>query len=387
MKFLKYITLYFTIVCLTAFFNSCGKKDEPQPIHAATHTLFMYFPWSDNLSSYFETNIENMMTAIEHTGLNSQKVIIYLAESDNSATLYQIDLSRNRYIRNPVKKYTGNPTVSAEGVTSVLNDVKAIAPAEHYAMTIGSHGYGWIPKARSTDIRNARLLKTGVPQWPTRFFGGLSAENQIDIEDFALGVKNANIHFDFILFDDCYMSTVEVAYELRNITDHIVACPSEMMGWGIPYDKVGKHLLGKANLKNVCDGFLSHYESSSTPYALMAMTDCRQLTALANLMKTINHIYAPKPTSTIQNFDGLKLPIFFDLNDYVKETCNDPIMLDAFQKQLSSTVVYEVHTPCYYTNQSGEERIRTCCGMTISDPSINPDAEEKIRTAWWKATH
>ena len=104
MKFLKYITLYFTIVCLTAFFNSCGKKDEPQPIHAATHTLFMYFPWSDNLSSYFETNIEDMMTAIEHTGLNSQKVIIYLAESDNSATLYQIDLSRNRYIRNPVRR-------------------------------------------------------------------------------------------------------------------------------------------------------------------------------------------------------------------------------------------------------------------------------------------
>ena len=45
-------------------------------------------------------------------------------------------------------------------------------------------------------------------------------------------------HFDFIMFDACFMMSVEVAYEVRNYTDYYIGSPTENPGPGAPYDKV-----------------------------------------------------------------------------------------------------------------------------------------------------
>ena len=42
----------------------------------------------------------------------------------------------------------------------------------------------------------------------------------------------------FIMFDDCYMSSMEVAYDLKDVTDYIIASTSEVMAYGMPYEKV-----------------------------------------------------------------------------------------------------------------------------------------------------
>lgn len=44
---------------------------------------------------------------------------------------------------------------------------------------------------------------------------------------------------EYILFDDCYMSSVEVAYELKEATRFLIASTSEMMAYGMPYATVG----------------------------------------------------------------------------------------------------------------------------------------------------
>ena len=45
---------------------------------------------------------------------------------------------------------------------------------------------------------------------------------------------------EYILFDDCYMSSIEVAYELKDVTKYLIGSTSEMMHteclmryWGI----------------------------------------------------------------------------------------------------------------------------------------------------------
>ena len=44
----------------------------------------------------------------------------------------------------PTPSYT-----TAEGITSILNDVQTYSPAKRYAMIIGCHGMGWIPVSKT----------------------------------------------------------------------------------------------------------------------------------------------------------------------------------------------------------------------------------------------
>ena len=53
--------------------------------------------------------------------------------------------------------------------------------------------------------------------------------------------------FDYILFDACLMSQVEVAYELRDTADYLILSPAEVMSAGFPYFKITKYLLSADN--------------------------------------------------------------------------------------------------------------------------------------------
>lgn len=63
---------------------------------------------------------------------------------------------------------------------------------------------------------------------------------------------------EYILFDDCYMSSLEVAYELRHVTNYMIACPTEVMVFGMPYSTIGKYLLSENQITKL---YVSHFIS------------------------------------------------------------------------------------------------------------------------------
>ena len=138
------------------------------------------------------------------------------------------------------------------GITAILNDVKAFAPASVYTMIIGCHGMGWLPvyemKVRSAPHMKMHWEYQGVPL--TRYFGGLTAEYQTDIKSLASGIANAGMKMEYILFDDCYMSSIEVAYELKDVTKYLIGSTSEMMAYGMPYAAIGEYLLGNPDYQS-----------------------------------------------------------------------------------------------------------------------------------------
>lgn len=62
---------------------------------------------------------------------------------------------------------------------------------------------------------------------------------------------------EYILFDDCYMSSIEVAYALKDVTDYLIGSTSEVMAYGMPYAEIGQYLIGKVDYAGICDGFYS----------------------------------------------------------------------------------------------------------------------------------
>lgn len=198
---------------------SCEKEEFEPEINQ--RTTFMYFPWSEDLIDYFYNNISDMEYAIKETSLKNERVIVFLSTSSIKAQMFEIILKNGNCIHSILKEYE-NPQFTIEPVlTDILNDMKTFAPAKSYSMIIGCHGMGWLPvngsKSRMLqDFRHHWEYKN-VPQ--TRFFGGLSAEYQTDIKTLSNSIKNSGLSMEYILFDDCYMSSLETAYELRHITD------------------------------------------------------------------------------------------------------------------------------------------------------------------------
>lgn len=260
-------------------------------------------------------------------------------------------------------------------------------------MTIGCHGMGWIPvynsRARSLVPFKYHWDVDGAPL--TRFFGGTEKAYQTDVTALADGIANAGMTMEFILFDDCYMASVEVAYDLRHVTGHLIASTCEMMAYGLPYARIGAYLLGTPDYQAICDHFYEFYSAYNLPYGTLSVIDCSQLDALAEVMNEINARYTFDTSllGYLQRLDGYSPTIFYDMGDYVSTLNRGEHLQELFEEQLARTVIYSVHTDEYYTtlSQPNVRPIHSFSGLTISDPSTSSEAVAKTNTAWWKATH
>lgn len=392
---LKQITLSaILLVALAINLVSCHKDNEPPVSTETEKTLFMYMPWSTDLKGAFYTNISDMEKAIAKKGLDRERVLVFISTTATEATLFEIIEENGKCKGDTLKRYTNPALTTKEGITSILNDVKGFAPANRYAMTIGCHGMGWLPVSRGrTRLLSREKLHweyEGVPK--TRYFGGKTSEYQTDITTLAEGIADAGMKMEYILFDDCYMSSIEVAYDLRGVTDFVIGSPCEIMFYGMPYAEIGEHLLGDTDYKAIYDKFHTFYSNyKEMPCGTIGVTDCSELAPLVQIMKEINNRYRFDETeiSSIQTLDGYSPTLFFDLGDYVAKLCSDTDLLNQFQQQLQRTVPYKRHTDTYYTMtpRGRQIKINAFSGVTVSDPSLNSLAETKNETAWYKATH
>jgi hypothetical protein len=94
------ILLVIGLSCLT----SCQKEEIPSA--NSERTLFMYLPWSTNLTSYFYQNIEDMEDAISRRGLDKERVIVFLSTSSTEAELFEITVNNGTCTRQILKEYT-----------------------------------------------------------------------------------------------------------------------------------------------------------------------------------------------------------------------------------------------------------------------------------------
>lgn len=394
---------------------ACDDKNTYEEPVAPRQTLLMYFPWSGNdsgstgLLSHFLTNIDDMEEAIRYNAPEGCRVLVYLVErkvetgiggATNTyfeGSLQELKARGGKVERVPLTSYRDPDMTEAEQIARLLKDVQAYAPAPRYAMTIGCHGMGWIPATATKAVSREGAEREyweyeGVEQ--TRWFGGMTAEFQTEIPTLAEAIRRAGMKMEYILFDDCYMSSVEVAYELKDVTDYLIGSTSEIMAEGFPYTEIGALLLGEVDYEGICESFYQYYmERNSYPCGTVAVTVCRELEALAEVMKRINAAseeLTASELSQVQVLDGYDPCRFYDLGDYVNFYCKDAALRGEFERQLERTVpaAFRRHTPTFYSMTSGETDINAFSGITTSDPSLSPlVVDVKGSTAWWKATH
>lgn len=397
---------------------SCSNGDSPDrpdvPVTPVGQTVFMFFPWSNSLLSDFRRTVEDMQTVVAQRSMKDERIMVFMATSEREAVLFELKKQNGRCLTDTLRRYSDRPFTSRQWLTSLFSEVMTLAPASRYGMVVGCHGLAWVPvqgqrnaqkrlgsqerideednlyKKERIDKEGDDLMHFEV-QGPvtTRFIGGTYPETQIETTDLADAMADAGLHTEYILFDACYMSSVEVAYELKDVTHYLIASPTEVLSYGFPYITMGKHLLGTPNYKGIVDSFISFYSSYNLPYGTVAVTDCTQLDALAAIAQQINAAATEQLVPNgVQIMDGYSPTLFYDLGHLMSLKDAGTVLTAAFAEQLDKTVPYKGHTSQYFTALKDEPvDIKHYSGLNTSQGSLNHMADRFSETAWYKATN
>lgn len=397
---------------------SCSNGDSPDgpdvSVTPVGQTVFMFFPWSNNLLSDFRRTVEDMQTVVAQRSMKDERIMVFMATSEREAVLFELKKQNGQCLTDTLRRYSDRPFTSRQWLTSLFSEVMTLAPASRYGMVVGCHGLAWVPvqgqrntrkrlgsqerideednlyKEEKKDKEGDDLMHFEV-QGPvtTRFIGGTYPETQIETTDLADAMTDAGLHTEYILFDACYMSSVEVAYELKDVTHYLIASPTEVLSYGFPYITMGKHLLGTPNYKGIADSFISFYSSYNLPYGTVAVTDCTQLDALAAIAQQINVAAAEQLVPNgVQIMDGYSPTLFYDLGHLMSLKDAGTVLTAAFAEQLDKTVPYKGHTGQYFTAlKDAPVDIKHYSGLNTSQGSLNRLADRLSETAWYKATN
>ena len=126
-------------------------------------------------------------------------------------------------------------------------------PAEHYALMIWNHGSGW----------------TGISYDDNTHHGMDLPEVRTAMEAICAQLKEqqGKEKIDIVDFDACLMATYEVAYELHETVDYLVASQELEPGEGLPYDDVLEWLtmFPEASPVSFCKALVDRYVRSYGP--------------------------------------------------------------------------------------------------------------------------
>ncbi len=363
--------------------------------------MLLYMPGRSLLYPFYERNIEGIEKAVEAGATRNGRILVcYQPDSYDRATLLEIryDTKQRKAIRKELKIYETFQAENTASIQELFADVQLFAPAESYGLTIGCHGFGWVPAGSQPQLsyRLGQSHPDALVTRTTRYFGDTG--HQLNISQLAEAVAGLPYRFDYLIFDGCFMANIETLYDLRHAFDYVVASPCEIMGAGFPYERTTPHLFTGNNpdLARVCHAFWYFYDqdwntiSGNVRSGCISLAVMNELDALAAVVTEIQAGTTREyDRNTLQYYEGLTKHVFYDLDDYVRAVCADENLYDRFKEQLNRAFpeTSRLHTPSFYSvYDTRMTTIKSYSGVTTSEPSQQFTDQHK-ETSWYRRTH
>ena len=226
----------------------------------AERTVIIYMMAENSLNRFSANDINEIRQAYGNIPQNTN-LVVYV---DNSSlpVIYNVTAKKG-FVE--WKAYAQDQISTDSTVMQrTLKDIVTKFPAKHYGLVLWSHGSGWVPQKRSIGIDNGQNTSSN---------SGL----QMNIPTLR-GVLETLPHMEFILFDACAMQSIEVAYELRNVTDYIIGSPTEIHAEGAPYDMILGPMM-RGDVLEVVKQYYATYQSWDG--VVISLLDCRKMEAFA----------------------------------------------------------------------------------------------------------
>lgn len=255
-------------VFILAVLISC--KKEPHEI-LAERTILLYMAANNNLAGNAYDNINQMEEGFRNI---DGTLIVYAKIFGQSPRIYRISYDNSREIKSAVlKSYPDHDSSDPKIMKMVMDDMQKLAPAKSYGLVLWSHASNWLP---------------GTSKLKTRSFGDDDGRT-MDIKALK---KALPTNLDFLVFDACSMASVEVLYELKEITPLVLASPTEIINTGMPYHQVLNGLFHQdipSGLMEVARATYKYYNEKDgiLRSATFSLIDMEQLETLAETTRLL----------------------------------------------------------------------------------------------------
>lgn len=373
-----------TLLKLLCFFlliqglSSCKDNDEPSLKEKVSSTVLVYMVAQNNLQSSLEKNISDMMIGMKNAP-EGTNWLVYIDSNTSDPTLYLLKQNANGNVtRETVITYSNQYSTSALTMADVINDAFSRYPAENYGLILSSHANAWFPAYRT------------APQ--NRSFGEEIVNNlsyNMDITDMANALTQVP-HLKYIVFDACLMGCVEVAYELRQVADYLIASPASILSTGFPYKNVVPNLsrMTESSLLTVINQYYAEYQYSIGTLSLVKLSQMEDVAQAMN--KLMQQEAAQKYANQIipnnkQAFDTT-YPCY-DFGQMIDSIGVENKTYTATVKSaLNKAIPYTVYSKYAYVNDWGvfSLEIKFYSGLTSYIPPSNIYSETNYRKFYKK---
>ena len=417
MKFWRYIA----VVVLGVMAMACEPKPYiPKPPQGtADHTVIMYLAGNNNLESYLEDNIRDVISSVDATTPSDNgRIVIYFRPRVASGEPMLLQVYYDKKLAavqcDTVRTYPATMSSSDPATLSkVVVDAAAVAPAKEYSMIFGSHATGWFTKECMSrgSLERPMSISFKSPNdgsfWQqrgdeiTRTFGmdGKVEHEGSQIDDPGMNISDmaaalSGRKFRTLIFDACFMASVEAVYDLRNVTNYVIASSAEIMGRGMPYDMVLKYLFAsgsvEGNLMQYCSEYMRYYSALTTgrKSGTISLVDCSRVEALATAVAQVEQGGLNEVNAyDVQSFELLDEHQFYDLEHFYDLAAKDRAAYSAMQNELTDCVLYKGNTPTVFSAYGyGVFEVERNCGLTMNVPSASYELfrSEWLKTSWAK---
>ena len=369
---------------------------RPEEEHTYDRTILVYIAAENSLSSWYRKDINEMLEAAGEIPDNS-RLIIYLDDTQLPRFI-SIERSENgEPTQRVIHQYSadldsGEPETLHKAMTWIANNY----PAHSYGLVLWSHGDGWVVANPDTIVMQ-RSICIDNNQNTSNDRG-----SRMNIADMA-EVLSMFPKLEFILFDACFMQSVEVAYDLRHVAKFIIGSPAEIPAPGAPYHRIVKPMFATPfKATKIAEEYFKAYNEAQSGSVeknygvLLSVIDCDLLEDLAavtaemitkyteNTGLTHNGIqrYCPRPTTS--------LPSFYDMNAYMLRLITDEADYQRWREALDRAIPYAAAMPWWYSIYSYQGRetvdLNVYSGISCYVPQSGDSHTElntKFRTTSW----
>lgn len=356
---LKSISILAT-TALTITLSACSES-EPDPGSSRSATsILLYAVASNNLHYDLHDDLSELCEGMNNARPSEADIWIYSLDLKAAPSLkHVVQLCDGSWEATTVKEYTRDEfSTDPARISQVIADYVALSSSDRRGIIFWSHATGWQPDFNDhvvpEDPENALPAPSSISvnySYGADQYRG--ATDSCDILELNEAIPADT--FDFIWFDCCYMSSIEVLYQLRDKASYIVAYPTEVAAEGMPYDLTIPHLARKDyDLKGAAAAMADYYINRSQVVTI-AITDTSRLTEVAQQAEKAVGGSRPSMIS-LQKYSRSPNGPFYDFGQYTRlwgaERPDAGWDEAAFTEALDAAVVYKRASERDFRNQA-----------------------------------
>ena len=330
------------LLLMSAAFYGCREESvERDPL--AQRTVIVYMSAENNLSDFSKGDLKEL--AVGSKKLNGRQRLVAFVDDASTSTPAIIELKEG--MRDTLKLFEHDFYASApDKFREIIETIEKECPAHTYGLVLWGHANGWIFENDSIESATSRPRKAyGVDNGSNLDLAHSFGNRYMNITQMA-HVLDGLPTFRFIFADCCCMMCVEVAYELRHVTDYLIGSPAEIPGEGAPYDKIAPLFFseGDAFYKAIIDTYYDYYmgrvgyPGCSVPLSVVDMSHIEDLAlATRNVLRDPSEYDTEKLAYYIQYRNDV--PVMYDMCSLMERNLSENDYL-AWKRVLDMAVPY-----------------------------------------------